>query len=126
MSQTSSNNRRAGRIFLKIDGVLHDAKGSFSYNLGRDKRDGIVGADGIHGYKETPQIPFIEGAITDRGDLDLEALARQDNVTVTLDLVNGKTIVLANAWFAGEATVTTEEAEISVRWESRSPAVESA
>lgn len=125
MSQTGTNNRRAGRIYLKIDGVLHDAKGSFSYNIGQDKRDGIVGADGIHGYKETPQIPFIEGAVTDRGDLDLEALAKQDNVTVTLELVNGKTIVLANAWFAGEATVTTDEAEIAVRWESRSPATES-
>jgi len=125
MSQAGTNNRRAGRIYLKIDGVLHDAKGSFSYNIGQDKRDGIVGADGIHGYKETPQIPFIEGAITDRSDLDLEALVKQDNVTVTLELVNGKTIVLANAWFAGEATVTTDEAEIAVRWESRSPATES-
>jgi hypothetical protein len=120
-----TNNRRAGRIFLKIDGDLYDAKGGFTYNLGRDKRDGIVGADGIHGYKETPQIPFIEGAITDRGDLDLEKLALQDNVTVTLELVNGKTIVLSNAWFAGEGGVSTEEAEISVRWESRKPAVES-
>lgn len=120
-----TNNRRAGRIYLKIDGEMHDAKGSFSYNLGQDKRDAIPGADGIHGYKETPQVPFIEGAITDRGDLDLEAMCRQDGVTVTLELVNGKTIVLANAWFAGEGTVTTEEAEIAVRWESRTPATES-
>ena len=125
MSQLGTNNRRAGRIYLKIDGTLHDAKGAFSYNLGHDKRDAIVGSDGIHGYKETPQIPFIEGALTDRGDLDLQDLATQDNVTVTLELVNGKTIVLANAWFAGEASVTTEEAEISVRWESRTPAKES-
>ena len=121
-----SNNRRAGRIYIKVDGALQEAKGAFSYNLGQDKRDAIVGADGIHGYKEAPQIPFIEGAITDRGDLDLAALAMQDNATVTLELVNGKTIVLANAWFAGEGTVSTEEAEISVRWESSIPAVESA
>ncbi|MCL1915670.1 MAG: phage tail tube protein [Desulfovibrionaceae bacterium] len=120
-----SNNRRAGRIYLKVDGALQDAKGSFSYNLGHDKRDALPGADGIHGYRDTPQIPFIEGAITDRGDLDLEALVKGDNVTVTLELVNGKVIVLANAWFAGEGTVTTEEAEIAVRWESRTPAVES-
>lgn len=126
MSQaTGTNNRRAGRIYLKVDGILHDAKGSFSYNIGQDKRDPIIGADGVHGYKETPQVAYIEGALTDRGDLDLEALAKQDNVTVTLELVNGKTIVLPNAWFAGEATVTTDEAEISVRWESRSPATES-
>ncbi|MDR1946638.1 MAG: phage tail tube protein [Desulfovibrio sp.] len=121
----ASNNRRAGRVFLKVDGAQYDAKGTFSYNIGQDKRDGIIGADGIHGYKETPQIPYIEGALTDRNELDLEALALADGVTVTLELVNGKTIVLSNAWFAGEGTVTTDEAEIAVRWESRIPAVES-
>lgn len=121
-----SNNRRAGKIYLKINGQLRDAKGSFSYNLGNDKRDAIVGADGIHGYKETPQIAFIEGAVTDAADLDLDAMSREDNVTVTLELVNGKAIVLSNAWFAGEGTVTTDEGEITVRWESRRHATESA
>lgn len=122
----SANNRRAGKIYLKIDGELRDAKGSFSYNLGNDKRDPITGADGIHGYKETPQVAFIEGAITDSDDLNVESMVTQDNVTVTLELVNGKTIVLSNAWFAGEGTVTTEEGEITVRWESRVQATESA
>ncbi len=27
-------NRRAGKIFFKVDGAQHDAKGSFTYNLG--------------------------------------------------------------------------------------------
>lgn len=119
-----TNNRRAGRIYVKVDGQQYDAKGDFTYNLGADKRDAIVGADGIHGYKETPQIPFIEGAFTDAPDLDLQKLAEGDNLTVTLELVNGKTIVLSNAWFAGEAGVTTGEGEISVRFESRKPAQE--
>ena len=120
-----SDNRRAGKIYVKVDGVQQDAKGSFSYNLGEDKRDAIVGSDGIHGYKAVPQIAFIEGAITDKGSLDLASLARQEDVTVTLELANGKSIVLAAAWFAGEGTVSTEEAEITVRWESRRKGVES-
>lgn len=120
-----SNNRRAGRIWLKVDGVQLDAKGSFSYNLGHPKRDAIIGADRIHGYKETNQVPYIEGAITDASDFDLAKLAKQDGVTVTLELNNGKVVVLSDAWFAGEGTVTTDEAEIMVRWESRTPAVES-
>jgi hypothetical protein len=121
----NQNNRRAGRIYLKVDGELFDAKGSFSYNLGHDKREALIGADGVHGYKETPQVAFIEGAITDRTDLDMESLAKQDKVTVTLELAYGKTVVLANAWFAGEGAVSTGEAEIAVRWESRTPAKES-
>jgi hypothetical protein len=113
----SNPNRRAGRLYFKTDSTQHDAKGSFSYNLGEDKRDGIVGTDGVHGYKTTAQIPFIEGAITDRKDLDLKTLLNLDGVTVTLELANGKTVVLRDAWWAGEGTVTTEEAEIPVRLE---------
>ena len=119
-----SNNRRAGAIYVKVDGALVEAKGDYSYNLGHPKREAIIGTDGVHGYKETQQVAFIEGATTDSQGLNLEALAKQDNVTVTLELVNGKTIVLSDAWYAGEATTTTGEAEIGVRWESRTPAVE--
>lgn len=112
--------RRAGLIQLQTQGVIQDCKGSFSYNLGLPKRDEILGSDAPHGYKETPQAPFIEGMITDRGTLDVAALVTGSQVTVTLALANGKTIVLRNAYFSGEGTVTTEEAEIAVKWVGQS------
>lgn len=107
-------NRRAGRIFIKVDGVQQDAKGSFTYNLGRDKREPMVGADQVHGFKETPQVAMIEGKITDRSDFDLAAFLDLTDTTVTLEVSNGKTIVLRNAWYAGDGNVETEEAEIEV------------
>lgn len=116
----SNPNRRAGTLFFKVDGAQYDAKGSFTYNLGAAKREAIVGADAVHGYKETPQTPFIEGEITDRADLDLEALLNLDGVTVTLELANGKVILLRDAWYAGEGNVGTEEANIQVRFEGLS------
>jgi hypothetical protein len=112
-----ADQRRAGLIQLQVNGEIQDARGSFSYNLGRPKREAMVGADRVHGYKEMPQVAFIEGAITDRGTLDLAALATGRDLTVTLSLANGKVIVLRDAWFAGEGTASTEEAEITVRWE---------
>jgi hypothetical protein len=112
-----ANQRVAGLIQVKVDGVIFDAKGSFSYNLGLPKREAVVGSDGVHGYRETPQVAFIEGAITDRGTLDLKALATGKDLTVSLDLGNDKTFVLGGAWFAGEGTGTTEESEVAVRWE---------
>lgn len=114
-----AGNARAGRIFLKVDGVLQEAKGEFSYNLGNDKREAIIGADGVHGYKSTVQVAFVEGAITDNLTLDLPALTSMDGVTVTLELQNGKTIVLRDAWYAGEGTVKTGESEIAVRFEGK-------
>ncbi|WP_027367403.1 phage tail tube protein [Desulfocurvibacter africanus] len=115
-----ANNGRAGKLFFKVDGTLYDAKGSFTYNTGQPKREAIVGADGVHGFKETQQAPFIEGEITDRASLDLEKFVTIDGATVTLEMLNGKVFVLREAWFAGDGSVTTEEAAIAVRFEGMS------
>ena len=110
--------RRGGIIFVKINGEIYNAKGNFTYNLGKSKRDAIVGADAIHGYKETPQIPFIEGEFTDAPTMDLEKLVTAENATVTLELANGKVISLREAWYAGEGTGNTDEGNIGVRFEA--------
>lgn len=110
--------RKGGTIQIQAKGVTYDAKGNFTYNLGRPKREAIVGADGVHGYKETPQPSFLEGEFTDRGNLDLNALVTMEDATVTLSLANGKTVVFSDAWYAGEGTVSTDEGNIGVRFES--------
>lgn len=111
--------RRAGLIQVQVNGVMQDAKGEFSYNLGRPKREAVVGADSVHGFRESPQVAFIEGAITDRQTLDLNALVTLEGATVTLVLSNNKTIFLRDAWFAGDGTATTSEGEIAVRFEGK-------
>lgn len=113
-----ANQKRVGGIIrLKIDGERYDAKGAFSYNLGVPMREAVVGADRVHGYKEVPQVAFVEGEVTDSAQLDLAKLLGQEDVTVTLELANSKTVVLHHAWFAGEGTGNTEEGNIAVRFE---------
>lgn len=109
--------RRAGIITVRLNGIAYSAKGAFSYNLGRPKRESIVGADTVHGFKEMPQVAFIEGEFTDHRDMDLNLLVTGEGLTVTLELANGKVIVLTEAWFASEGTVGTEEGNVSVRFE---------
>lgn len=115
-----ATNRRGGIIFLKVDSVQYSAKGNFTYNIGAPKREAIVGHDEVHGYKELPQVPFIEGEITDKDDMDLATLLNAKDATVTLELANGKVITLREAWFAGEGTGNTEEGNIPVRFEGLS------
>jgi hypothetical protein len=115
-----SGQRKGGIIQFQVNGELYDAKGNFTYNLGRPVREAIIGADGVHGYKETPQVAFIEGEITDRGTLDLEKLVTLKDATGTLELANGKVIVLRDAWYAGEGTGNTEEGNLAVRLEGKS------
>jgi len=102
---------------VQVNGEVYDAKGSWSYNLGRPMREAILGSDTVHGYKETPQVAFIEGEITDRSSLDLARLVTMTDATVTLELANGKVIALRDAWFSGEGTGNSEEGNISVRFE---------
>lgn len=106
-----------GIMVARANGVQLRAKGDWTYNDGEPTREAVVGADGVHGFKRVPRTAFIEGAITDTGDVDVRALKRLEGATITLDLANGKTFVLAQAWFAGEGTVSTGEGEIAVRFE---------
>lgn len=112
--------RRAGIIFFKVDSIQYSAKGNYTYNLGKPKREAIVGADEVHGFKETPQVAFVEGEITDASDLDLAGLVVLDGVSVTLELGNGKVILVRDAWYAGEGTGNSDEGNIGVRFEGLS------
>lgn len=112
--------RVGGIIQVQVNGTVENAKGNWSYNLGKPMREPVIGADGVHGYKETPQVAFVEGEITDRAGLNLAALCSLTNATVTVDLANGKMIALRNAWWAGEGTGNTEEGNIAARFEGLS------
>jgi hypothetical protein len=112
--------RRGGIIQFQVGGVLMDAKGDFDFGLGTPKRDAVVGSDTVHGFKETPQVPFIAGKVTDRAGLDVKALFTAEDISVTLTQANGKVVVLRNAWYAGEGTGNTGEAELDVRFEGLS------
>lgn len=112
--------RRGGIIFIKVDGVQYDAKGEFTYGIGTPKNTAVVGADGVHGFSDEVQVPFIEGEITDSFALDLAALAAIKDATATLELANGKVIVVRNAWYASEAVGNTKEGNIGFRLEGLS------
>lgn len=116
----AGKNRIGGMISLKINGDMYFAKGNFTYNLGLPKKEGVAGSDRVHGYKEVPQVPFIEGEITDRNELNLEDLVTLDDGTATLELANGKVIMLREAWYAGEGTGNTEEGNIALHLEGMS------
>jgi len=111
---------RGGMLYLLVNGERKDAKGEFTYNLGRPKKTAIVGADGIHGFWTEAQAPFIEGAITDDTSLDLAAFQDTVDATITLKLQIGKVIVLRRAVYAGEGSAKPKEGEIPVRFEGLS------
>lgn len=113
-----SNGKKIGGIIsLKIDGIRRRAKGVFTYNLGRPKREMVAGVDEVHGYTETPVVPFVAGIITDGSDMKADDIINITDKDISLDLANGKSVVLRAASYAGDADITTEAGEIPVRFE---------
>lgn len=113
-------NRRSGTINIQVNGKVYDAVGEFSYNLGQPKREALVGPDRVHGYKELPQQPMIEGEIRDASDLDVASFLNLTDATITIELANGKTIMLRQAWYAGDGNIATEEANVEFKFEGMS------
>lgn len=110
--------KRAGFIQIKINGVLMDAKGDFTYGYGVAKKTMMTLADGrVAGHKEEAMVPYISGKILDSKGLDVRALLEAEGATVTARKANGKTFVLQDAVYAGESTEETAEAEIDFRME---------
>lgn len=112
-----SKRRVGGILFLRINGELLQVKSQVTYDLGRPKRDAVLGPSDVHGYTEKAKVPYMECTITDSPDLSSEDLQNLDDGTVVLEVPNGKIITLREAWYAGEGTQTTDEGEISCRWE---------
>lgn len=115
-----ANNKRSGTLFVKSNGVIIEAVGNFTYRLGLPKREMMVGPDGVHGFKELPQVPFIEGEARDSDELDVAALQNTVDATITLELANGKTIVLREGAYTADGDVQTEEGNIQLRFEGKS------
>jgi len=120
----AGNQRVGGPYELQAGGVRLNGKAGATYNLGHPKREAVMGAAKGHGYKETPQPSFVEVDVTDAPDLDVKALVIMEDATVTLKVANGKTILLHNAYYAGEGTIATDEGSIGCRFESLQPAEE--
>jgi hypothetical protein len=111
-----SENRIAGVAYLKVDGAQFSIAGKFKYQVNRVKRETLVGQDGVHGYKEMPVEPYISGDVRDMPGSRVRRLEDIVDATITLELANGKTVVLRNAWWADASEVDTEEGTYPVKF----------
>lgn len=110
----------AGTAYIKVDGKQYALRGNMTVSPSKSEREGIAGMDGVHGFKEMPRVPFIECDITDGADVSLPDMQAHDNVTVTAELLNGKTYVLREAWVVGPLDLDAAEGQFTIRWEGMS------
>ena len=109
--------RIAGVAYLKVDGAQYPLKGGFTVSPSDTEREGIAGQDYVHGYKEMPRVPFIEGDVSTVPELSIEDINAVTNATVTAELANGRVYVLSGAWCTNATEIDTEEGQFTVRFE---------
>lgn len=113
-----NTNRLAGTAYVTIDGVSSSITGEGTYHCSGTKRETLMGADGYHGYSENPVQGKIGWKGRNSGGLSISALNEASNVTVTLVLANGKTVLGRNMTRVGDAIeVSTDDATFTIDFE---------
>lgn len=106
-----------GTARLLINGTQYPLRGDLTISLGNVSRESIVGIDQYHGVKETPVASWIEMSLTDLGDIDITTLQNLDDVTVNVELANGKQAVLRNAAQVNPVELNAVDGQYTLRFE---------
>jgi len=115
-----TTNRLAGTTYLSVDGQSYMLAGEVTYSVSRVKRTTISGPSGPQGYSEELIPGHISATLRDAGGLTVADFNAMTNVTVTVELANGKTISGGNMWTVDSQEVKSGEATFDVKWEGLS------
>ncbi|EAQ6131867.1 phage tail protein [Salmonella enterica] len=119
----SNQNRLAGTAYITINGITIMVVGDFKYSPSNFKRESLLGMDGVHGYKETYSAPYISCKVRDSGGTSVADFNNQTDVSLVVELANGKTIIGSNMWTVETQEVDSNDAVFDVRWEGMSGSV---
>ncbi|MEO6920531.1 MAG: phage tail tube protein [Collimonas sp.] len=112
-----TTNRLAGLAYIRVDGQTYMLAADLTYRVSKVTRDTLTGQDTVHGYAEKPLAGRIAGTFRDAGSLTVANFNAMTNVTVTVELANGKTVVGRNMWTVESQEVKTAEATFEVAFE---------
>lgn len=107
-----------GVLEFKVRGEPLELEASLTVSPGSIIREGMAGATGGGGYKETWKIPFIEGTLIDVPEgfssKDLETITDE---TVIARLRNGRTYTLYHAWSTQAPDIAAVDGTMPIRFE---------
>lgn len=106
----------AGTAYLAVNGKSVQLAGEFSYKPSTNTNEPLIGMDGFHGRKTKPTQGEISAKIRDSSKVSVTGLGNITDGTITVELVNGKTVVGRNMCTAEPPEVEAEEGTISIRW----------
>lgn len=115
---TDTTKRLAGIAYITVNGKSYMLAADATYSVSKVSRETLTGQDRVHGFSEKPKAGSISGQFRDARDLTVADFNAMDDVTVVLELANGKTVVGSNMWTVEAQEVKTAEATFEVKFES--------
>lgn len=103
----------AGIGTLSIDGTQWALRANLTVSPDLVTREGLAGEDRVHGYRESPRVPFIEAELSlqpNQAVTDL-ALGVVGDSTVVAMLADGRTFQLNQAWYKGESSIVAQDGQ---------------
>lgn len=100
-----------GMAFIKADGEQFSTNGEFTLSIIESKASVVLATNGDVLYTEEPMASTVSGTLYFKEDFDAEKLVKMRDVTVTIELNNGKTAVISEAVQTGEASLDVAAGE---------------
>lgn len=108
--------RVAGICYIKVDGSQLEVKGGVECALAPTKKETVMGLAGNAGYKETAERQYIKVTAILTNDFPIANIQQGTNMTITVEMANGKIYTLTGAWLEGESGANGEEGEIELEF----------
>ena len=118
-----ASNRLAGTAYMAINGKTVALVGDFEWNTGTVTRESLVGMDGVHGFKEKPKPSKMKATLRDLGNVSVAAFNNLTDVTITVELANGKRVTMRNAWQVGEMPAKAEDGTVDLEFDGQPGAI---
>jgi len=108
--------RIAGTMYCKVDGEQLEVQGSFECPGMEVKREAVMSSTGMAGYKETVVKPYIKLTALFVPAFPLATLQTNTEMTLTVELANGKIYTLSGAFIENEAPVKGDDGTIELEF----------
>lgn len=113
----ADNGAVGGTAFITAAGVAYRLVGEARYSPAEIEREPAVGMDGVHGFTEKPRVSSIKGKFRDSGGLTVANFQNLTDITVVLELINGKVVTGRGMWTAAAAEVDAAEGTFDIEFQ---------
>ena len=112
-----TSRRLGGLTFMTVNGETYDIVSDAAWNCSTIKRESMSGQSRVEGFSEMPVPCYIGATLRDNASYSVKNFNAQVNVTVTMVLPNGKSVIGAGMWNTELSEVKTMEGTFSVKFE---------